>query len=48
VGVAWGLLCVYDEVESVDTCDRWLKKDDMEGRRVRDLGLSLMPCSTGQ
>lgn len=47
VGVAWGLLCVWVGVESVSTWLRWLKKELIEGRRVRVLGLSLMPCSTG-
>ena len=46
VGVACGLLWVWEGVESVETWDRWLKKLDIEGRRVRVLGLSLMPCST--
>jgi hypothetical protein len=45
--VAWGLLCVWVGVESVSTWLRWLKKELIEGRRVRVLGLSLMPCSTG-
>ena len=47
VGVAWGLFCVWDGVESVVTWERWLKKDDIEGRRLRILADPLMPCSTG-
>ena len=47
VGVAWGLLCVLEGVETVSTWESWLKKLDIEGRRPRVLGLSLMPCSTG-
>lgn len=46
VGVEWTLLCGEGSV-SVSIWESWLKKLDMEGRRVRGLGaLVLMLCST--
>lgn len=46
-GVAFGLLWVREEVESVEIWESWLKKEDMSGRRFWLTGLSLMLCSTG-
>lgn len=37
------LVCVLGEISIWES---WLKKVDIEGRRVRDLGLSFMLCST--
>ena len=46
VGVACGLWCGMVGL-SVSTWESWLKNEDIEGRRFRPLGLSLMLCSTG-
>lgn len=48
LGVACGLLCVFEGVEAVVICESWLKNEDMEGRRARGiLVCGLMLCSTG-